>query len=137
MYAICLSNDAIEELQYVGVLEHGTRAYKDTIWFLSEDEDVTQKVMEYFEAMDFKSEIIQSIVIGLECRVKPLFKIISVDESFLKFNNYSLVKNIVFIEGLANEFQHENCKKIKEYHNKKFNYYFLTKIRQHLGEDIV
>ena len=62
MYSICLSDNAVEELQYTGVLEERANARNDTIWFISEDEDLTKKVMEYFEYLSGNNFVISNLL---------------------------------------------------------------------------
>ena len=61
-------------------------------------------------------------------------------EAFYTNNGFQkefLCKNIVMIEGIFNEFEYKNVKKMQEYHNSKYNYYFLEKIRCDLGPNII
>jgi hypothetical protein len=148
MYAICLSEEAVEILQEEDVLEENDNAQNDTIWFISENEDLAKKVMQYFEKMNSSSEIIKSITIGLkrEIGLDTIFRIIKLDDTFWRwwmsfgYKKIAIPKNFICIEGILNlpkDYNGEEVKILKEYHNSHFNYYFLTRIRKDLGEDII
>ena len=108
---------------------------KYSTFFVSNNEEITQKVMDFLEKLP-NSPIISSITLGVDLyKIGKYFQMVYIDD-ISEITNEQFPYDFICIEGIFNTFG-KNKIEIQEYHNKYFNTRELIMIREKLGEDII
>ena len=108
---------------------------KYSTFFVSNNEEITQKVMDFLEKLP-NSPIISSITLGVDLyKIGKYFQMVYIDD-ISEITHEQFPYDFICIEGIFNTFG-KNKIEIQEYHNKYFNTRELIIIREKLGEDII
>lgn len=108
---------------------------KYSTFFVSNNEEITQKVMDFLEKLP-NSPIISSITLGVDLyKIGKYFQMVYIDD-ISEITHEQFPYDFICIEGIFNTFG-KNKIEIQEYHNKYFNTRELIMIREKLGEDII
>ena len=108
---------------------------KYSTFFVSNNEEITQKVMDFLEKLP-NSPIISSITLGVNLyKIGKYFQMVYIDD-ISEITHEQFPYDFICIEGIFNTFG-KNKIEIQEYNNKYFNTRELIMIREKLGEDII
>jgi hypothetical protein len=108
---------------------------KYSTFFVSNNEEITQKVMDFLEKLP-NSPIISSITLGVDLyKIGKYFQMVYIDD-ISEITHEQFPYDFICIEGIFNTFG-KNKIEIQEYNNKYFNTRELIMIREKLGEDII
>jgi len=106
---------------------------KYSTFFISNNEEITQKVMDFLEKLP-NSPIISSITLGVDLyKIGKYFQMVYIDD-ISEITHKQFQYDFICIEGIFNTF---GKIEIQEYHNKYFNTRELIMIREKLGKDII
>ena len=112
---------------------------KYTTFFVSDNEEITRKIMDYLETLPNKSSIISSLtleVVGFDLyQIDKYFQIVYIDD-INKITQEKFPYDFICIEGIFNTFG-KTIIQIQEHHNTKFNNIELKIIRNKLGICII
>jgi hypothetical protein len=108
---------------------------KYSTFFVSNNEEITQKVMDFLEKLP-NSPIISSLTFGVDINkiIGKYFQMVYIDD-ISEITQEQFPYDFICIEGIFNTFG-KNKIEIQEYHNKYFNTRELIMIRK-LGKDII
>ena len=107
---------------------------KYSTFFVSNNEEITQKVMDFLEKLP-NSPIISSITLGVDLyKIGKYFQMVYIDD-ISEITHEQFPYDFICIEGIFNTFDRDIIE--KEYNNKYFNTRELIMIREKLGEDII
>lgn len=108
---------------------------KYSTFFVSNNEEITQKVMDFLEKLP-NSPIISSITLGVDLyKIGKYFQMVYIDD-ISEITHEQFPYDFICIEGIFNTFG-KNKIEIQEYNNKYFNTRELIMIKEKLGEDII
>ena len=109
---------------------------KYSTFFVSNNEEITQKVMNFLEKLP-NSPIISSLTLGVDINkiIGKYFQKVYIDD-ISEITHEQFPYDFICIEGIFNTFDRDIIE-IQEYHNKYFNTRELIMIREKLGEDII
>ena len=108
---------------------------KYSTFFVSNNEEITQKVMDFLEKLP-NSPIISSITLGVDLyKIGKYFQMVYIDD-ISEITHEQFPYDFICIEGIFNTFG-KNKIEIQEYNNKYFNTRELIMIREKLGKDII
>ena len=108
---------------------------KYSTFFVSNNEEITQKVMNFLEKLP-NSPIISSLTLGVDINkiIGKYFQKVYIDD-ISEITHERFPYDFICIEGIFNTFDRDIIE--KEYNNKYFNTRELIMIREKLGEDII
>ena len=108
---------------------------KYSTFFVSNNEEITQKVMNFLEKLP-NSPIISSLTLGVDINkiIGKYFQKVYIDD-ISEITHEQFPYDFICIEGIFNTFDRDIIE--KEYNNKYFNTRELIMIREKLGEDII
>ena len=113
---------------------------KYTTFFVSDNEEITRKIMDYLETLPNKSSIISSLTLevgGFDLyQIDKYFQIVYIEDIISEITHKQFPYDFICIEGIFNTFG-KTIIQIQEHHNKKFNNVELKMIRDKLGICII
>ena len=113
---------------------------KYTTFFVSDNEEITRKIMNYLETLPNKSSIISSLTLevgGFDLyQIDKYFQIVYIEDIISEITHKQFPYDFICIEGIFNTFG-KTIIQIQEHHNKKFNNVELKMIRDKLGICII
>ena len=113
---------------------------KYTTFFVSDNEEITRKIMDYLETLPNKSSIISSLTLevgGFDLyQIDKYFQIVYIEDIISEITHKQFPYDFICIEGIFNTFG-KTIIQIQEHHNKKFNNVELKMIRDKLGSCII
>ena len=113
---------------------------KYTTFFVSDNEEITRKIMDYLETLPNQSSIISSLTLevgGFDLyQIDKYFQIVYIEDIISEITHKQFPYDFICIEGIFNTFG-KTIIQIQEHHNKKFNNVELKMIRDKLGICII
>ena len=113
---------------------------KYTTFFVSDNEEITRKIMDYLETLPNKSSIISSLTLevgGFDLyQIDKYFQIVYIEDIISEITHKQFPYDFICIEGIFNTFG-KTIIQIQEHHNKKINNVELKMIRDKLGICII
>ena len=95
---------------------------KYTTFFVSDNEEITRKIMDYLETLPNKSSIISSLTLevgGFDLyQIDKYFQIVYIEDIISEITHKQFPYDFICIEGIFNTFG-KTIIQIQEHHNKK------------------